>query len=117
MKVKNSNNVIYEFTQLTNTFLENGYYILEVQSDPNRQQNQAIVLSKNIVQKKGQDIVVVFRTTRTELKEPFSRTIFIDNIVGYIETTKVCDWASYWNKIYYTLDREVTFYEHLEIKR
>lgn len=52
MTVKNSNNVIYEFTQLTNTFLENGYYILEVQSDPNRQQNQAIVLSKNIVQKK-----------------------------------------------------------------
>ena len=117
MAVKNSINAINEFTQLTNNFLENGYHILEVQSDPNRQQNQAIVLSKNIVQKKGQDIVVVFRTTRTELKEPYSRTIFIDNIVGYIETTKVCDWASYWDKIYFPPYREVTFYEHLEIKR
>ena len=117
MIVKNSINAINEFTQLTNDLLAQGYHILEVQSDPNKQQNQAIVLSKNIVPKKGQDIVVVFRITRMELKEPFSRTILIDNIVGYVETTKVCDWASYWDKIYFPPYREVTFHEHLEIKR
>ena len=64
MIVKNSINAINEFTQLTNDLLAQGYHILEVQSDPNKQQNQAIVLSKNIVPKKGQDIVVVFRITK-----------------------------------------------------
>ena len=117
MAVKNSINAINEFTQLTNDFLANGYHILEVQSDPNNQHNQAIVLSQNIVPKKGQDIVVVFRITQMKLKEPFSSTILIDNIVGYVETTKVCDWASYWNKIYFPPYREVTFYEHLEHRR
>lgn len=117
MTVKNSINAINEFTQLTNDLLAQGYHILEVQSDPNKQQNQAIVLSKNIVPKKGQDIIIIFRTTNVQLERPYSRTILIDNIVGYVETKKVCDWASYWDKIYFPPYRKVTFHEHLEHRR
>lgn len=115
MTVKNSINAINEFTQLTNNFLAKGYYILEAQQDSNNLHNQAIVLSKDIVPKKGQDIVVIFRMTMVQLKAPYSRTVLIDNIVGYLETKKVCDWASYWDKIYFPPYREVTFHEHLEI--
>lgn len=113
---KNSINAINEFNQLTNQFLADGYHILEVHQDPNRGQNQAIVLSKDIVKKNGQDIVVVFKLTRSELKEPFSRTILVHNHVGYLKTKKVCDWASYWNQIYCPALTDITFFEHLELR-
>lgn len=116
MTVKNSINAIHEFTRLTNNLLADGYQILEAKEDPNNRHNQAIVLSKDIIPTKGQDIIVIFRMTMVQLKAPYSRTVLIDNIVGYLETKKVCDWASYWNKIYFPPYREVTFHEHLEIK-
>ena len=39
MTTKNSLNVIREMTSLTNKFLQKGYQILEVHSDPNNGQN------------------------------------------------------------------------------
>lgn len=117
MTVKNSINAINEFTQLTNNFLAKGYYILEAQRDPNNRHNQALVLTKDINRTKGQDIIVIFRITRVQLERAYSSTILIDNIVGYVETTKVCDWASYWDKIYFTPYRKVTLHEHLEHRR
>lgn len=116
MSNQNSINAIRELTRLTNKFLQNGYQILEVHSDPNNGQNQAIIMSQDIVSPKGQDIIVLFKTTASHLKAPYSRTVIVDNYVGTVATTKICDGARYWNEIYNPNTREVTFHEQLEIK-
>ena len=116
MTTKNRLNVIREMTSLTNKFLQKGYQILEVHSDPNNGQNQAIIMSQDIVSPKGQDIIVVFKMTMSHIKEPFSRTLIVDNIVGTVATTKISDGARYWNEIHNPKAREITFYEQLEIK-
>ena len=116
MTTKNSLNVIREMTSLTNKFLQKGYQILEVHSDPNNGQNQAIIMSQDIVSPKGQDIIVLFKTTASHLKAPYSRTVIVDNYVGTVETTKICDEARYWNEIYNPNLREITLHEQLEIK-
>lgn len=116
MSTKNSLNVIREMTSLTNKFLQKGYQILEVHSDPNNGQNQAIIMSQDIVSPKGQDIIVVFKMTTSRFEEPYSRTVIVDNYVGTVATTKICDGARYWNEIYNPNLREITFHEQLKIK-
>lgn len=116
MSTKNSINAIKELTRLTNEFLQNGYQIIEVHSDPNNRQNQAIIMSQDIVSQKGQDIIVLFKTTTSRFEEPYSRTVIVDNYVGTVATTKICDGARYWNEIYNPNLREITLHEQLKIK-
>lgn len=116
MSTQNSINAIRELTRLTNKFLQNGYQILEVHSDPNNGKNQAIIMSQDIVSPKGQDIIVLFKTTASHLKAPYSRTVIVDNYVGTVATTKICDGAWYWNEIYNPNLREITLHEQLELK-
>lgn len=116
MSTQNSINAIREFTRLTNEFLQNGYQIIEVHSDPNNRQNQAIIMSQDIISPKGQDIIVLFKTTASHLEAPYSRTVIVDNYVGTVDTTKICDGARYWNEIYNPNLRKITLHERLEIK-
>lgn len=116
MTTQNSINAIRELTRLTNKFLQKGYQILEVHSDPNNEKNQAIIMSQDIVSPKGQDIIVVFKTTASRLKAPYSQTVIVNNYVGTVATKKICDGAWYWNEIYNRNTREVTFHEQFEIK-
>lgn len=116
MTIKQSINVIREFTHLTNHLLTKGYQIIDVQQDPNRSKNQAIVMSKDIYSKKGQDIIVIFKLTNTRLKEPYSRTVIVNNYVGRLKTKKHSDWASYWNQIYTPSLCEITFHEQLTFR-
>ena len=73
-------------------------------------------MSQDIVSPKGQDIIVLFKTTTSRLEEPYSRTVIVDNYVGTVATTKICDGAWYWNEIYNLNLREITLHEQLEIK-
>lgn len=114
MKNKQSINVIKEFTQLTTRLLAEGYSIIDVQQDPNKGKNQAIVMSKDIHSTKGQDIIVIFKLTSIRLKEPYSCTVIVDNYVGQLVTKKLSDWASYWNQIYTPALCEITFHEQLK---
>lgn len=116
MKSKQSINVIREFTQLTTNLLTEGYHIIDVQQNPNRPKNQAIVMSKDIHSAKGQDIIVLFKVTSSRLKEPYSRTVIVDNYVGRLATKKHSDWASYWNQIYTPSLCEITFHEQLTFR-
>lgn len=116
MKNKQSINVIQEFTQLTTHLLTEGYNIIDVQQDPNKRKNQAIVMSKDIHSAKGQDIIVLFKLTSERLEEPYSRTVIVDNYVGRLKTKKHSDWASYWNQIYTPSLCEIIFHEQLKFR-